>query len=265
MGSNIHPTAIIESGAVIGNEVQIGPYCVIGRHVTLGDHITLKSHVVIDGTTTIGDYTVIYPFASIGGQPQDKKFENEPSTLVIGSHNTIREYTTMHPGTKGGGMITRIGDHCLFMVSTHVAHDCIVGNHVIMANNATIAGHVQVGDYTVIGGLSAVHQFVRIGEHAMIGGMSAIESDVIPYGLALGERAHLAGLNLVGLKRRGYDKDAIHRLRHAYKLLFTNTDNQTFEARIAHVAREFKGDSTVMDMVDFLKQDTSRAICQPKG
>ena len=230
----------------------------------LADGVTLKSHVVVEGRTTIGEETVIFPFASIGHIPQDKKFNNEESTLVIGSHNVIREYTTMNPGTAGGGMVTRVGDRCLFMMSTHVAHDCVVGNEVIMANNATLAGHVHVGDYVVIGGLSAVHQFVRIGAHAMIGGMSAIENDVIPYGLALGERAYLAGLNLVGLKRRGFDKEAIHRIRHAYKELFGSA-GETFDERITKVAEEFKDDSQVMDMILFLKENTSRAICQPKG
>ena len=263
MPKMIHPTAIIEAGATIGSDVQIGPYCVVGAQVSLGDHTILKSHVVIAGHTTIGAHTEIFPFASIGHVPQDKKFENEPSKLIIGSHNVIREYTTMNPGTSGGGMVTRVGDHCLFMMSTHVAHDCIVGNHVIMANNATLAGHVTVGDYTVIGGLSAVHQFVRIGQQAMIGGMSAIENDVIPYGLALGERANLCGLNLVGMKRRGIDKDAINHLRRAYKVLFTSHD--TLEERTQHVADEYKDDPIVMEVIEFLRADTSRAICQPKG
>jgi UDP-N-acetylglucosamine acyltransferase len=265
MGHIIHPTAVIADGATIGNNISIGPYCVVGSQVTLGDNVILKSHVVIDGKTSIGSHTEIYPFASIGLAPQDRKFGNEPSELIIGSHNIIREYTTMNPGTQGGGMVTRVGDHCLFMVSTHVAHDCIVGNHVIMANNATLAGHVQVGDHAVLGGLSAVHQFVRIGQHAMIGGMSAIESDVIPYGLALGERAHLAGLNLVGLKRRGFDKEAISRLRSVYKTLFAKEDGRTFDTRIQQTAAEFKDDATVISIIDFLRQDTSRAICQPKG
>jgi UDP-N-acetylglucosamine acyltransferase len=263
--SYIHPSAIIEDGAVIGNNVAIGPYSVIGKHVKLGHNVTLKSHVVIDGHTTIGDFTEIYPFASIGHAPQDKKFGGEPSELIIGSHTIIREYTTMNPGTEGGGMVTRVGDHCLFMMSTHVAHDCIVGNHVIMANNATLAGHVHVGDYTVIGGLSAVHQFVRIGEHAMIGGMSAIENDVIPYGLAMGERAYLAGLNLVGLKRRGFDKETINHLRHAYKTIFTAESAVPLKARAEQLAGEYKDDRLVMGMIEFLAQDTSRAICQPKG
>jgi len=251
-------------GATIGNNVEIGPYSVVGPHVVLGDHCILKSHVVIEGRTTIDNHTTIFPFASIGHAPQDRKYEGEPSELIIGNHNIIREHVTINPGTKGGGMVTRIGNHCLLMMSTHIAHDCIVGDHVVMANNATLAGHVQLGDHVVIGGLSAVHQFVRIGAHAMIGGMSGVENDVIPYGLVMGERAHLAGLNLVGMKRYGIDKDSIHRLRNLYKTLFNHHTSHTLEERINNAAITFNDDATAMDIIAFLRQDTSRAICQPK-
>src|SRR5215475_7057845 len=167
----IHPTAVVAPGARLADNVVIGPYCIIGEHVTLAAGVNLKSHVVVEGRTTIGERTRIFPFASIGHVPQDLKYDGEASSLEIGADNTIREHVTMNPGTAGGGMVTRVGDHCLFMVGAHVAHDCQIGNYVIMANNATLAGHVVVEDHAVLGGLSAVHQFVRIGKHAMIGGM----------------------------------------------------------------------------------------------
>jgi UDP-N-acetylglucosamine acyltransferase len=199
----IHPTAIVAGGARLAEDVVIGPYCVVGDNVVLGAGVRLLSHVVVDGRTSVGEGTRIFPFVSIGLEPQDLKYRGEASTLVIGRHNTIREHVTINPGTAGGGMVTRIGDHCLLMVGAHVAHDCQLGDHVIMANNATLAGHVVVEDYALLGGLSAVHQFVRIGRHAMIGGMSGVERDVIPYGQVMGDRARLTGLNIIGMQRRG--------------------------------------------------------------
>ena len=203
MVSSIHPTAIIEKSVKIGKNVRIGPYCVLTEQVELDDGVELISHVTLAGRTKIGKETKIYPFSSIGHPTQDLKYKGEPSTLTIGAHNIIREYVTIQAGTAGGIMKTEVGDHCLLMASTHVAHDCILGNRVIMANNATLAGHVIIEDHVIIGGLSAIHQFVRIGAHAIIGGMSAVEHDVIPYGAVKGERANLYGLNLIGLKRRG--------------------------------------------------------------
>lgn len=262
MTTHIHPTAIVDLKARLGKEVKIGPYCVVGEHVILGDGVELKSHVVIDGRTSIGKQTTIFPFASIGLQPQDLKFHGEPSELVIGESNMIREHVTINTGTEGGGMITRIGNHCLLMVGSHVAHDCQLGDHVILANNATLAGHVVVGDFVILGGLSAVHQFVRIGHHAMIGGMSGVESDVIPYGQVSGERAGLVGLNLVGLKRRGFDRETIQTLRSAYRLLFS--PEGTLAERIDDVSGRFK-ESAVAEVIEFLRGGTSRAICQPKN
>ncbi len=264
MATTIHPTALVEPGAKLGENVQIGPFCTVGAHVSLGDGVILKSHISIDGCTTIGEHTEIFPFAALGHAPQDKKYRGEASELRIGSHNVIREYTTMNPGTEGGGMITRVGDRCLFMASTHVAHDCKVGDHVILANNATLAGHVEVGDYAIIGGLSGVHQFVRIGHHAMIGGMSGVEADVIPYGITMGERASLSGLNMIGLKRGGVDKAAIHALRHAYREIFASDNDYSFAERIAQVAEHFNDMPHVMEVVGFLQSHTSRAICKPK-
>ncbi len=261
--SLIHPTAIIEVGAKIDQSVQIGPYCHIGHDVVLEKNVILHSHVVIEGKTVIGSNTHIYPFACIGTTPQDLKFKGENSKLVIGKNNIIREHVTINPGTEGGGMLTSIGNNCLFMVASHVAHDCKVGNNVILANNATLAGHVEVGDFAIIGGLSAIHQFVRIGKHAIVGGMSGIESDIIPYGSAIGERASLAGLNIVGLKRRGFERDNIHTLRSAYRLLFSSEG--TLAERMTDVAERFKGNDVVMDIVNFIKKDSARAICTPKN
>jgi UDP-N-acetylglucosamine acyltransferase len=261
----IHPTAIVDPAAQLGGDVSVGPYSIVGPKVRLGDGVRVEAHAVIDGITEIGVHTRIFPFASVGMPPQDLKFHGEASRLVIGAHCMIREHVTLNPGTEGGGMLTEIGDHCLLMVGSHVAHDCRLGNHVILANNATLAGHVTVGDHAIIGGLSAVHQFVRIGQHAIIGGMSGIESDVIPYGSAMGERAQLAGLNLVGLKRRGFDRDTIHALRHAFKALFEHPDEGTFAERIQAV-RETHGElPQIQEILTFLTADTSRAICQPKG
>lgn len=263
MSNKIHETAIIHDGAQIGNNVEIGPYSVVGGKVKLGNNVKLHSHVVVEGVTQVGEGTKIFPFASIGHIPQDLKFKGEESSLIIGKNNTIREHVTMNPGTQGDNLITKVGDNCLFMMSTHVAHDCIVGNNVILANNATLAGHVKVGDYAIIGGLSAIHQFVRIGHHAMIGGMSGIENDVIPYGQATGERANLSGLNLIGLKRGNLGKDEINALRKAYRLLFSQEG--TLSERIEDASEMFKGNQGVMEVIDFIRENGSRAICQPKN
>jgi UDP-N-acetylglucosamine acyltransferase len=261
--TGIHPTAIVDPAAALGVDVEIGPYCVIGPQVEIGDGARLIAHVVVDGRTRIGAGTVVYPFASLGLRPQDLKYKGEPSKLEIGAHNQIREYVTMNPGTEGGGMLTRVGDHCLFMVGAHVAHDCRIGDHVILANNATLAGHVAVGDYAIIGGLAAVHQFVRIGEHAMIGGMSGVENDVIPYGMVKGDRAHLAGLNLVGLERRGFGREDIRALRSAYRMLFANEG--TMAERLEEVAQLYKSEEHIKSVVAFIRDRANRALCQPKN
>lgn len=264
--AGIHPTAIIATDAHIAATATVGAYCVVGENVVLGDSVELKSHVCVDGRTEIGEGTVVYPFASIGSAPQDLKYRGEPSQLIIGKRNTIREHVTMNTGTEGGGMMTRVGDHCLFMVAVHVAHDCIIGNNVILANNATLAGHVEVGNGAIIGGLAAVHQFVRIGHYAMIGGLSAVEKDVIPYGSVIGERAYLAGLNLVGLKRRGVDREQIHALRAAYKQLFENdNDSKVLSDRVAALgASDDAVSSEVAELLAFLSNDSSRSFCTPK-
>ena len=261
MTTDIHPTAVVENGARLGEGVRIGPYTIVGGDVTLGDGCVLHGHVVLGGRTTVGARTQIFPFASIGLRPQDLKYKGEPSVLEIGADNVIREHVTMNPGTEGGGMATRVGDGCLFMVGSHVAHDCSVGNSVIMANNATLAGHVAVQDFAVLGGLSAVHQFVRIGRFAMVGGMTGVERDVIPFGSVMGDRARLSGINVVGMKRRGLSRDEIHDVRKAYRLLFASEG--TFQERLDEVAEEFTTSAPVMEIVDFIRSDSSRKICQP--
>ena len=261
--TSIHPTAIVDPGATLGANVSIGPYCVVGAHVRLGDGVVLYSHVVIDGHTEIGAETEIFPFASIGHRPQDKKFKGEDSRLTIGARNVIREHVTMNPGTEGGGLVTRVGDDCLFMASSHVAHDCQVGNRVILANNATLAGHVTVGDFAIIGGLSAVHQFVRIGTHAFIGGMSGVEKDVIPFGTVKGERASLDGLNLVGLKRSNIERARIHALRHVFKELFRGGAG-TLSERAEHLRAQHGEPETTL-LLDFVLSDSARAFCTPSG
>ncbi len=259
--SKIHQTAIIEPGAEIDNTVSIGPYSCIGKSVKLHANVKIESHVVIGGNTTIEENTQIFPFASIGLKPQDLKYKGEDNSVIIGKNNIIREYVTINPGTSGGGRITKIGDNCLLMVGSHVAHDCIIGNNVILANNATLAGHVMLGDHVIIGGLSAIHQFVRIGHHAMIGGMSGIENDVIPYGSALGERARLGGLNITGLKRRGFSREDIHALRSAYRTLFSKEG--TLEERIEDVQERFSDNKHVLEIINFVRSESSRPLCQP--
>ncbi|MBI1776353.1 MAG: acyl-ACP--UDP-N-acetylglucosamine O-acyltransferase [Proteobacteria bacterium] len=261
--TSVHPTAIVEPGARFGERVVVGPFCCVGAAVDLGDGVELSSHVVIGGRTRVGAGTKIFPFASIGLAPQDLKYHGEPSELIIGRDNVIREHVTMHPGTEGGAMKTVVGDGCLFMVNTHIAHDCVIGNRVVMANNATLGGHVHVEDYVILGGVSAVHQRVRIGKHAIVGGMSGVEQDVIPYGLVMGDRARLSGLNLVGLKRRGFGREDIQALRTAYRLLFAAEG--TLAERLSDVAELYKATSVVMDIINFIRADATRPICQPKG
>jgi UDP-N-acetylglucosamine acyltransferase len=259
---HIHPTAIVAPGAMLAEDVAIGPYCIVGENVVLDIGVKLLSHVVIDGRTTIGAGTRIFPFASIGLEPQDLKYRGEKSTLVIGRNNRIREYVTINPGTAGGGMVTGVGDDCLLMVGVHIAHDCHIANHVVMANNATLGGHVVIDDYAVLGGLCAVHQHVRIGRHAMIGGMSGVERDVIPYGQVMGDRARLYGLNIIGMQRRGFSREDIQGLRNAYQILFAS--DGTLSDRVNETAARFGGIGPVDDIIEFIQADSSRAICQPR-
>ena len=259
----VHPTAIVHPKAILGAGVDVGPYCVVGPDVVLGDRVRLISHVVVDGRTTIGVDSVVFPFASLGHAPQDLKYGGEPSTLEIGARSRIREQVTMNPGTEGGGMVTRVGDDGLFMVGCHVAHDCILGDHIFMAINATLAGHVVMGDFAVLGGLSAVHQFVRIGPHAMVGGMTGVEQDVIPFGLVMGDRARLTGLNLVGMERRGFSREDIHGVRSAYRMMFG--PDGTLAERIEEVAQVFSANQYVRQIIAFARAKSSRGLCQPRA
>lgn len=259
----IHATAVVAPGATIGEGVKIGPFCVVGEHVSLGEGVELISHVVVEGRTSVGARTRIFPFASIGHQPQDLKFKGEPSTLSIGSDCLIREGVTMNPGTEGGGMETTVGDRCAFLANSHVGHDCRVGNGVIFSNNVMLAGHCTVGDFAIIGGGAAVIQFARVGPHAFVGGMSGLEHDLIPYGMALGNRAYLSGLNIIGLQRRGFTRAQIHDLRRAYRLMFAAEG--TLMERVEDVAQEFKDHPIVIEIVAFIRAGGRRSLCTPSG
>ena len=258
----VHPTAIVGAGAKLGNGVKIGPFCVVTDNVVLHDNVELISHVSIDGRTEIGADSRIFPFASVGHEPQDRKYAGEDSRLEIGARCIIREAVTINPGTAGGGMLTKIGDDCLLMASAHVAHDCIIGNNVIMANYVGLAGHVTVGDNVNFGGGSVVHQFTRVGAHAFIGGQSMIGADIIPYGMAVGNRAVLVGLNIVGLKRRQFDRETIHRLRAAYRMIFEG--DGTLRDRVGEAAEQFKDDPLVQDIVAFINGASDRSILMPR-
>lgn len=259
--SEIHPSAVVDPKAEL-EDVYVGPFCQVDAGVCIGRGSRLESHVVVTGRTTLGEGCRVFPFACLGHRPQDLKFRGEESDLIIGSNNQIREHVTMHPGTGHGGGTTRIGDDGLFMVGVHIAHDCQVGNGVIMANNATLAGHVELQDFAFLGGLSAVHQFVRIGRQAMIGGLAGVEADVIPYGMVLGNRAYLNGLNIIGMKRRGVERDEIQNLRNAYRALFM-TDG-TFADRLCEVADHYKAYPHVIEVIDFIRTGDNRSICLPK-
>lgn len=262
--TEIHPTAIVEDGAVIGENVRIGPYSIVGSGVKLADGVILEAHVAVAGQTSIGTGTHIFPFASIGHKPQDLKFAGEVTELIIGANNQIREHVTMNPGTEHGGGVTRVGDNCLFMVGAHVGHDCQVGNHAILANNATLAGHVELADFVILGGLSAVRQWSRIGTGAIVGGMTGVEFDVIPYGSVIGDRARLAGLNLIGLKRKNLPREQIHALRAAYRALF-EVDEGTLRSRAEALAAEQSDQLLVKTVTDFILEKDDRRFCTPRS
>lgn len=262
--TEIHSTAIVEDGAVIGGGVRIGPYSIVGPDVQLADGVILEAHVVVTGHTTIGPGTHIFPFASIGHKPQDLKFAGEITRLNVGANNQIREHVTMSPGTEGGGGLTSVGDNCLFMVGSHVGHDCRIGNNAILANNATLAGHVELDDFVILGGLSAVRQWSRIGTGAIVGGMTGVEFDVIPYGSVIGDRARLAGLNLVGLKRKGLPREQIHALRAAYRALF-ESDEGTLRSRAEALAVETEDQPLVKTVTDFILEKEDRRFCTPRN
>jgi UDP-N-acetylglucosamine acyltransferase len=260
--SRIHPTAIVEDGATLGADVEIGPYCIVGPKVVLGDGVRLHAHVVIEGSTTVGDKTVIHPFAALGQPPQHVAHKGEDTKLIIGRENVIREHVTMHPGTTAGRGQTVVGDKGLFMVGIHIAHDCIIGDNVIFANSATLGGHVTVQDYVILGGLCAVHQYSRIGRYSFVGGLAGLEGDLIPYGSCMGNRAHLAGLNIIGMKRRKLTRERIHNIRNAYRLLFAQEG--TFQERLEDVSTLFADNEAVMEIVDFIRAGGNRPLCLPR-
>jgi UDP-N-acetylglucosamine acyltransferase len=251
MSVSIHPSAVISDKAELGEDVSIGPFCVVDEHVCVGDGTQLISHVVLSGHTTLGKNNRIFPFASLGHEPQDLKYHGEPSEIIIGDGNTIRENVTINPGTEGGGMMTRMGNNNLLMAYSHVAHDCVLGNDIVMANCATLAGHVHVDDGAIIGGMSAIHQFLRIGRYAMIGGMSGIVKDVPPFCLtAGGYRPGLAGLNLVGLKRQGLGLERIRMLKEVYRILLQSNDS--LDQRLAEAKVLAEGDDLAEHLVAFV-------------
>ena len=256
----IHKSSVIDSKAKIGNDVKVGPFCFVGPHVQLDDSVELISNVHIEGNTKIGKGTKIYPFASIGTPPQDLKYKGEYNSLEIGQNNVIREYVTINPGTAGGGNKTFVGNNCLFMISSHVAHDCKIGNNVVIANNVPLGGHVIIEDSVVIGGNSAVQQFTRIGRLAMIGGMTGVLKDVIPFGLSFGNRNYLKGINLIGLRRKKYDNKKIMELDKAYKEIFSSANLQE---NIAKINGEYKENELVQEVTRFIEKDKKRPICAP--
>ena len=256
----IHKTAIVDSKAKINSNVDVGPYTVIGPNVEIGENSVIQSHVNIKGNTKIGKNNKIYPFASIGNDPQDLKYKGEESKLEIGDNNKIREYVTINPGTDGGGGITKVGNNCLFMVSAHIAHDCLVGDNVILANNVPLGGHAYVEDNVIIGGNSAVQQFTRIGNSAMIGGMCGVVRDVIPYGVAHGNRGILQGINVIGLRRKNIANKEIITLTDAYKDIFKN---ENLTENLNSLSEKLKKNSLVREVVDFLEKDKKRPICTP--
>jgi UDP-N-acetylglucosamine acyltransferase len=262
MIGDIHPTAIIDDGAQLGEGVVVGPYSIIGPDVVLGPGCRIGAHVQITGRTEIGASTMIYPFACVGCAPQDTSYADEPSTVRIGRDCIIREHVTIHRGTKRGRMHTEIGDRCFLMVGSHVAHDCILGSHVTMVNGATIGGLVEIGDYATLGGLAAVQQRLRVGAYAFVGGLTGVNAEIIPFAIAVGDRAELGGLNIVGLKRRGFDRPTIHALRASYREIFFGRG--TVDERVERAAERFSDVKAVMTIIDFVRKGGKRPLCTPR-
>ena len=256
----IHKTAIVDPKAKISANVNVGPYSIIGPDVEIGEDTVINSHVSIAGHTKIGKKNKIYPFASIGNNPQDLKYNGEKSYLEIGDSNTIREYVSINPGTNGGGGLTKIGSNCLFMVSSHVAHDCVIGDNVVAVNNVAIGGHVQIDDNAIIGGNSAIHQYIRIGKFAMIGGICAVIRDVIPYGLVHGNRSVLQGINLIGLRRNNISNQDITLLSNAYKEIFKS---ENLSENLKNLSEDYKKNDLVLEILKFIQKDKKRPICTP--
>ena len=258
----IHNSSVIDKQAKIGKNVTIGPFCYVGPKVLISDNVELISNVHIEGNTKLGKGTKIFPFASIGTPPQDLKYKGETNSLEIGENNVIREYVTINPGTEGGGGKTVIGNNCLLMISSHIAHDCKIGNGVVIANNVPLGGHVTIEDSVVIGGNSAVQQFTRIGRLAMIGGMTGVLKDVIPFGLSFGNRNYLRGINIIGLKRKKYDNKKIMELDKAYKKIFSS---KNLHESLSKINGEYKGNDLVTEVTNFIAKDKKRPICTPQS
>jgi UDP-N-acetylglucosamine acyltransferase len=256
----IHKSSIVDKKAKISNNVKIGPFSVIGPNVVIEENVEINSHVNVSGNTHIGSGTRIFPFASIGTDPQDLKFKGEKNSLTIGKNNTIREYVTINPGTESGGGTTTIGNNCLFMISSHIAHDCKVGNNVVIANNVPLGGHVIIEDGVIIGGNSAVQQFTRIGRLAMIGGMTGVLKDVIPFGLSFGNRNYLKGLNLIGLRRSKYENKKIIELSEVYKKIFISLN---LHENITKIAKDYEHNELINEVKNFILKDKKRPICSP--
>jgi len=261
MSVTIHPSSFVDPKAELGDGVDIGPLCVVGPDVKLGKNVKLVAQVNLAGNTAIGENSELYPFVSMGHPPQDFKHKGGPVSIEIGARCVFRENVNIHPGTDSGEPVTRIGNDCYFMVGTHLAHEGQMGNNVIVSNGAQIGGNVKIGDHAVLGGLCAIHQHTRIGAHAFIGGMATVTTDVIPYGSVVGNAAHLAGLNIVGLKRRGFSREKVRDLRSAYRLLFA--EEGTFAERLEDVAEIYAEHELVMDIVSFIREQKNRRICMP--
>jgi UDP-N-acetylglucosamine acyltransferase len=257
--TKIHETALVDRRAEIDSDVEIGSYSLVGKHVRIGKGCRVKSHVVIEGRTTLGEGNVIFQFATVGSVPQDLKYKGEPSELIIGDRNTIREFVSLNPGTTGGGMVTRVGDGNLLMMYCHIAHDCILGSHNIIANGATLGGHVVIEDYVIVGGLVGIHQFTKIGRGAILGAGSMVSKDVPPYCNATGDRARLHGLNLEGLKRQGFEREKIEALKKAYRIMFRS--KLKTRAAIVKIRRELSGYAEAQQMVTFI-ENSQRGICR---
>lgn len=262
MAVEIHPTAIVAAGAELADGVTVGPYSIVGEHVRVGPRTRILAHVVIENRTTIGADCSVRNFANLGGPPHHTGYKGEPTELVIGDRNRIWEHVTMHIGAPGGDGVTRVGDDGFFMATSHIGHDCVVGDNVVLAHGATLGGHTIVGDFVTVSGLAAVHQFCRVGRYAFVGGLAAVTKDVIPYGMVWGNHAHLEGLNLVGLKRRNFDRDTVSTLRSAYRLLFA--EEGTFQERIDDTAAAFGHSPPVMEIIDFIRADANRPLCLPE-
>lgn len=259
--ARIHPSALVEDGATIGDNVSIGPFCHIGAKVTLGDDVEIMSHAVVAGKTTLGAGCRVFPHAVLGCEPQNLAYRGEETELVVGERCTMREGVTMHPGMPKSGGVTRIGNDCLFLAYSHVAHDCRVGNNVVLSNNVMLAGHVVVGDRVIFGGGAAVHQFTRVGHHAFVGGLSACSYDVIPYGMLNGNPGVLGGLNVIGMQRNGMEKKAIHEVRRAFRQIFHGP--KSIRENAADVRDDYAGNPTVIDIIDFIRAEHDRALSSP--